>query len=243
VQKNDLDYSQGVARAVKHFWRVRAEQARKQNERGRKDQGARSAVTGGAQMSGFIALIKSILLAAGLKEKHIFTDTVELPGYFRATKEWDILAIQNGRLLAAIEAKSQVGSFGNNFNNRTEEALGSALDLWTAHREMAYSPASRPWLGYLFHLEDCPKSRSAVACREPHYPVFSEFRDASYAERYIHFCRRIVLERHYNSAALILSSQTDGRRGTYNEPAPDLTFRQFAQALRIHVMSQLQDHC
>jgi hypothetical protein len=53
-----------------------------------------------------------------------------LPGFFRPTKEWDLLAIHDGKLLAVIEAKSQVGpSFGNNFNNRTEEAMGSALDL------------------------------------------------------------------------------------------------------------------
>jgi len=50
------------------------------------------------------------------------------------------LVIKNGHLFVAIEAKSQVGpSFGNNFNNRTEEAMGSALDLWTAFREGAFS--------------------------------------------------------------------------------------------------------
>jgi hypothetical protein len=48
---------------------------------------------------------------------------VTLPGYFRPTKLWDVLVIHDKRLLAAIELKSQVGpSFGNNFNNRTEEA-------------------------------------------------------------------------------------------------------------------------
>jgi hypothetical protein len=35
-----------------------------------------------------------------------------------------------GSLVATVEVKSQVGSFGNNFNNRVEEAIGSATDFW-----------------------------------------------------------------------------------------------------------------
>ncbi len=38
--------------------------------------------------------------------------------------------VSEGKLLAGIEFKSQVGSFGNNYNNRTEEAIGSAADIW-----------------------------------------------------------------------------------------------------------------
>jgi hypothetical protein len=45
-----------------------------------------------------------------------------------------------------MEFKSQIGpSFGNNFNNRTEEALGSATDIWAAYREGAFKPSSRPF--------------------------------------------------------------------------------------------------
>jgi len=35
----------------------------------------------------------------------------------------------------AIELKSRVGSFGNNVNNRTEEAIGNAADIWRAYEE------------------------------------------------------------------------------------------------------------
>jgi len=73
-----------------------------------------------------------------------------------------LLVVKNGRLLAAIEAKSQVGpSFGNNFNNRTEEAIGSALDLWTAFREGAFNGGIQPFLGYFFMLEDLPGFKSS----------------------------------------------------------------------------------
>jgi hypothetical protein len=63
---------QSVARAVSHYWRTREAQARKQVASGRPDYGARSAVTGGAQMSGFITIITELILRAGLREEYIF---------------------------------------------------------------------------------------------------------------------------------------------------------------------------
>ena len=136
-----------------------------------------------------------------------------------------LVVVVKGQLVAALEAKSQVGpSFGNNFNNRTEEAMGSALDLWTAFREKAFGTAVRPWLGYMFLLEDCPKSRSAVGVDEPHFKVFPEFQNASYGKRYELFCRRLVLERHYDSSAFLMSETTAGLEGGHSEPADDLRF-------------------
>lgn len=165
-----------------------------------------------------------------------YRHSLELPDYFRPTKQWDFLVVVNSQLVAAIEAKSQAGpSFGNNFNNRTEEAMGSALDLWTAFREKAFGTGSRPWLGYLFLLDDCPQSRSAVAVKEPHFRVFEEFRNSSYAERYELFCRRLVLERHYDAAAFLLSSSRGGLQGEYVEPAAEPSFLQFARSLVAHV--------
>jgi hypothetical protein len=129
-----------IERAVAHYWQTRTAQRKKQEHTGKADQGLRSAVTGGAHMDGFIDFFSSLVTDAGLPHQCIFRKTaVELPGFFRPTKEWDLLVVRDQKLVAAIEAKSQVGpSFGNNFNNRTEEAMGSALDLWTAFRERAY---------------------------------------------------------------------------------------------------------
>jgi len=174
---------------------------------------------------------------AGISDASIYRKKrLELPGYFRPTKEWDLLVISENRLLAVIEAKSQVGpSFGNNFNNRTEEAMGSALDLWTAYREGAFRETSHPWLGYLFLLEDCPRSQQPVKVREPHFEVFPEFRDASYAQRYELFCRKLVLERHYSAAVFLKAKSKDGIKGVYEEPATDLGFEQFARSLVAHV--------
>jgi hypothetical protein len=188
-------------------------------------------------MNGFIELLTKLVIEAGIDKSHIyFRDSLELPGYFRPSKRWDFLVVLKNQLVAALESKSQVGpSFGNNFNNRTEEAMGSALDLWTAFREQAFGSAVRPWIGYMFLLEDCPSSTRPVGVKEPHFKVFPEFRDSSYAKRYELFCRRLVLEKHYDHSAFLMSNPEKGLKGDYTEPAPDLTFQSFANSLVAHV--------
>ena len=222
-----------VSEAVAHYWLTRQGQAEKQVASGRADQGARSAVTGGAQMDGFIKLITDLIIEAGVNKEYIFYNRyLELPGFFRPTKEWDLLVVRDGQLIIALEAKSQVGpSFGNNFNNRTEEAMGSAIDLWTAYREGAFNNTVQPWLGYMFLLEDCPASQRPVRIKEPHFKVFPEFVNASYAKRYEVFCRKLVRERHYNAAAFLMSDRKSGLKGIFKEPGNDLTFEIFARSL------------
>ena len=55
-----------VAQAVAHYWLTRKAQKEKQKNRGVSDAGLRSAVTGGAQMDGFIALFKDLIVDAGI---------------------------------------------------------------------------------------------------------------------------------------------------------------------------------
>jgi hypothetical protein len=219
--------------AVRFFWRTRGFQSKKQLATGTADQGTRGAVTGGKQMDGFVKVLCELIARAGMVDACIFRSrAVELPGFFRPTKQWDLLVVADGQLLAVLELKSQIGpSFGNNFNNRTEEAMGSAMDLWTAYREKAFAQSLRPWLGYVFLLEDCPKSRAPVSVQEPHFPVFPEFREASYMKRYELFCRKLILERQYDAAAFLTSTAAAGVRGKYAEPGADLTFRSLGASL------------
>ena len=226
-----------VSRAVAHYWLTRKKQSRKQATSGRSDQGARSAVTGGAQMDRLIKLITNLIIEAGVHKSDIFYNKyLELPGFFRPTKEWDLLVVRERTLIAVIEAKSQVGpSFGNNFNNRTEEAIGSALDLWTAFREHAYLESPQPFVGYFFMLEDCEASNRPVGVQEPHFMVFPEFRTASYMRRYELFCRKLALERHYTASAFITSTSQDGITGTFKTPADDISVERFARVMVAHV--------
>ena len=234
---NAQDIEIRIRESVSNYWVTRTSQKQRQHQAGRSDQGARSAVTGGAQMDGFVRLFADLIIDAGLAEECIYRKrSLELPGFFRPTKEWDLLAIRDGVLLAIIEAKSQVGpSFGNNFNNRTEEAMGSALDFWTAYREGAFRTGPQPFLGYFFMLENCRSSQHPVNVREPHFPVFNEFKGASYMKRYELFCRKLMLERHYTATAFITSDRNSGLNGTYVTPSNDLSVIQFAQSLSAHI--------
>jgi hypothetical protein len=168
--------------AVKHYWTSRETQAEKHGATSEeRDRGRRSAVTGGKQMDGFVNLVRDLLIECGFTSPVVYCKkAIELPGWFRPEKQWDLLVVVEKCLIAAIEFKSQVGpSFGNNYNNRTEEALGSATDLWAAYREGAFKPSQRPWLGYLMLLEEHPKSTAPVRAKEPHFKVFPKFREAS----------------------------------------------------------------
>lgn len=203
---------------------------------GSKDTGARAAVTGGAQMDGMVRLVHDLLRENGTPESQIFRGTrVELPGWYRPEKKWDLVVIADGRLLAGIEFKSQIGSFGNNYNNCTEEAIGSATDLWAAYREGAFKPSARPWLGYLMLLEEAPGSMTPVAARESHFRVFPEFNGASYAHRYEILLTKLVRERLYDAGCFLLTDVARGRKGAYREPSEELSFRTFIASLLGHV--------
>ena len=230
-----------VTEAVKYFWQGRLSALKSSQE------GGRGSVIGGKNLDAFSLLIREVELFCGIPDKNILITgktRLTIPGYFRPTKMWDSLIVYKGRLVAAFELKSQVGpSFGNNFNNRSEESIGSAADFWTAHREKAFHSATPdslfeindikpPFLGYLMLLEECPKSTSKIRVEEAHFKIFSEFIDSSYAKRYELLIERLVAEKLYTSATLILSDRHKGElNGRYSSPkdtlSPPFTLRRF----------------
>ncbi|MCI0184615.1 PaeR7I family type II restriction endonuclease [Sulfoacidibacillus ferrooxidans] len=229
--------------AISFFWTTRTSQRDKNSEGNVQNQGTRGSVTGGKQLNGFLKVLRWILTQNGVLDEEIFTSgKLELPGFYRPSKQWDLVVIRKQpsggkRLIAAIELKSQVGSFGNNFNNRTEEAMGSSLDILTAYREGAFGDsAPSPWLGYLMVLEESLKSTVPVRVAEPHFKVFNEFRDTSYAKRYELFCKKLLLERNYTAAAFLMSNQEAAAYGGYSEPASDLTMHSFVRSLVGHII-------
>ena len=232
-----VDYEQKAHDAVKAFWGNRQAARQKQIESGKSDQGERAGVTAGKNMNGFLALVLDVVHANGLAhaEIHQKRAMLTLPGYFRPTKLWDILVIHRSELVAAIELKSQVGSFGNNFNNRTEEAIGTAHDLWTAYREEAFGKQPRPFVGWLMLVEDAPKSRAAVKDSSPHFPVLEAFKGASYLKRYDLLCQKLVQEQLYTTAALITSPRSAAETGEFAEMSAMTGLKTFVTALAGHV--------
>lgn len=229
------EMSREVERAVASYWSVRSGQASRQLDGGTTDAGRRGEVTGGLHMDGFADLVTALVLAAGFKLDEIrLKSNVELPGYYRSTKKWDLVVARAGRLCCAIELKSQVGpSFGNNFNNRTEEAIGTSVDIWKAY-EKGLIGVAQPWIGYVFLLQDDERSRQPVRVASTLFQTDPIFDGASYAKRYEILCTRIVLERHYSAATLLLSER--GSTGAFSEPSLDLSFARFAHSLYGHLV-------
>lgn len=235
-----VDYERKAREAIKAFWGNREAARQKQIESGKTDQGERGGVTAGKNMDGFLALLLDIIKANGLAQAEIYRNKpmLTLPGYFRPTKLWDLLVIYRGDLIAAIELKSQVGpSFGNNFNNRTEEAIGTAHDLWVAYREEAFGKQPRPFVGWLMMVEDAPESRSPVRDSSPHFPVFEEFKGASYLKRYDLLCQRLVQEQLYTTAAVIAAERNAVDTGDFTNLSDMTSLKVFITALAGHVAS------
>ncbi|MBX3704600.1 MAG: restriction endonuclease [Steroidobacteraceae bacterium] len=224
-----------VKQAVAAYWKVRASQARRQTEAGTQDAGTRGEVTGGLHLDAFSDLLVKIIVAAGFTASEIrLRAGVELPGFYRPTKKWDIVVVRGGRLCAAIEMKSQVGpSFGNNFNNRTEEAIGSSTDFWVAYREGALG-THQPWLGYFLLVEKAEKSTAPVRLPKAVFEPMPIFNNTSYIDRYAILCRRLVLERNYTAAALLTSPK--GTTGAFEQPSAELSFEHFALSLFGHLV-------
>lgn len=235
------DYERKAREAVQAFWGNREKARQKQVEAGVSDQGERAGVTGGKNMDGFTALVIDLVNANGLTHAAIYKEraVLTLPGFFRPTKLWDLLVVSEGRLIAAVELKSQVGpSFGNNFNNRTEEAIGTAHDLWTAYREGAFGKQSRPFIGWLMMVEDAPESRRPVRDASPHFPVFSVFQSASYLTRYDILCQRLIQEQLYTTACLLASPRTAAATGEYSVLSGMTDLTTFVTALAGHIAAE-----
>lgn len=216
--------------AVHAFWEGRDLQTQKQIDSGKIDAGGRGAVTGGqhlAPMQDAVAELFRDPDLPGLRIRH--TGKITLPGYFRRSKDWDLVVTYRGVLVAAIEFKSQVGpSFGNNFNNRTEEAIGNAVDVWRATEEGTFG-AVRPWLGFIMLIESTPKSTTPLT-RDlaTVYPVDPVFDATGYIDRYRILLQRLVRERQYDAAALIASPKGGG---IVDDSFPELSMRNFSAAV------------
>ena len=226
------EFNSKLQESVRFYWTTRREQAERQASLGRLDAGHRNEVTGGKHLDALGLLLISAIREVGFTHQEIwFNKALPVPGYYRAQKKWDICVIRNGILLAAIELKSQSGSFGNNFNNRSEEVIGSARDFWLAYREQAFHSIVQPWLGYCFLLEDSDKSSEIVKLTKSPLPAMPVFKNTSYKDRYKILCERLVLERDYNAAALIISKKD----ASFYEPSKELGLFHFACALYKHL--------
>jgi len=184
-----------------------------------------------------VSLTTVYFVEAGIPREWVFDGRtkLELPGFFRAEKKWDIVVVHDSRLIAAIELKSIWGSYGNNLNNRVEEAIGSAFGMAKALRSGLLG-ASSPWLGYVFIIRDDEALHHTTRFKEPHFPVDKVFSEATYLKRFETLCSRLVTERLYDNAWFVC---LDDETGGHIEPNSNMTWSKFAAAIKGKAMEEL----
>lgn len=236
---DDLDSE--VADVIVHYWATLSDQADAQESSEETARGRRAQVLGGAQMDGFAGLIEDALVEAGVPRDSVLHDhSAVLPGYYRATKRWDIAVVHKGNLLAVMELKSIASSFGNNLNNRIEEAVGNNTDLYQAYEDGLFEPSPTPWVGYLILMADNEGSNGQVRIREPNFPVDEQFKNATYLDRAELLCLRMLRQRLVDGATFITSDEESGLQGEFSEPNTELSFSRFVSSLVSHVQTHIE---
>jgi hypothetical protein len=87
-------------------------------------------------------------------------------------------------------------------------------------------------------LEDAPASRAQVRGFSPHFGLFPEFENSSYAERYNILCRKLELERLYTAASVILSPRSSAKSGEYSELVESTGIKTFVTCLAGHTAAE-----
>lgn len=219
-----------VKEAVLQMYRMLGEAAQRQRTSGDVDRGRRAEATSGRHLDPLADLIREDLIAGGFSPDDIFDGKayqLRLPGWYRRSKNWDIVALNGADdLVAAIELKSITSSFGNNANNRAEEALGSATDAQAAFSEHLYGiDAMPPALGYAMIVRSCGQSREAGrTTQRTLFDTDPVFENASYLDRFRILCERLRASNLYQAVWLVYA---DPDTGTVTEPSPTLTYEKF----------------
>jgi type II restriction enzyme len=87
-------------------------------------------------------------------------------------------------------------------------------------------------------VEDSSASRKAVRDVSPHFPVFTEFRGASYLNRYDLLCQKLVKEGLYTSACLLASPRDAVTSGEFSELSHMTSLKAFVTSLAGHIASE-----
>jgi type II restriction enzyme len=229
------DYAPLVELAVTDYWNVRRSQAEQSRARGILNPGLRSEVTGGQHLNELQALLVRVFVDAGIPAHLMSVKKRPISGYFRRDKSWDIVVMVSNRVVGIIELKSMAGtSPGQNYNNRTDEALGQAIDVWKAVERGIIDTPFRPWLGYFMLLEDNDAFNAPVQPRTPVWAPDPVFQGSSYAKRTEVFFERMVRERLLDAACLVMG---DKETGAVRFPSISLSFQAFAAEIHGRCLS------
>ena len=87
-------------------------------------------------------------------------------------------------------------------------------------------------------VEDAPESRAPVRDTSPHFPLFPEFRGASYLDRYNILCRKLAQERLYTTATIMASPRTAATTGEFAELSELTGLKTFITSFAGHIAAE-----
>lgn len=229
----DSELAELTQAAVAMFWSKRATQTAALADAGLAGGAARA----GGHMDGICDVVRMMFIDAGMPPESIVLEPY-LPGYYRARKRWDMAVRYRDTLVAAIEFKSQVGSVGKNINNRFEEALGSATDIWAAHTKLSAFGEIPPWLGYVFILQEDTETEATSRTTTSLFPADPAFASMSYNRRYQEMVSRFLADNIYQ-AGWYVTTKLEGSDASYAEPLAVASGSTFSAAIQARVALSL----
>lgn len=224
----DGDTRRRVDTALQAWVDKRREQAAASAAKGKAQEGRRSAVTGGLHLEGLNQLVVDQIRATGAKNLTLLTNKkATLAGFYRASKAWDLVVLEAGIPVLAVEYKSMSGSESNNLNNRADEIFGMAEDARQAEKHKILPPNMRR--AYVFIMAINPDSTKAVAVQSVLGEPDPVFKGASYLKRTAIMCRRM------RDTGLFHMTWAVGVKEepfSWEEPDPDVGWERFAADLQ-----------
>ncbi|GAA1080373.1 PaeR7I family type II restriction endonuclease [Nocardiopsis metallicus] len=228
--------------AVAKYWQLKQEQSERAKNQDRTSPGTTSSTRAGNYFTGVAELIGKFFLDVGYPRASVqFRQDhgLEVLGYYRPQKQWDVMVTSGNTLVAAFDLKALSGpSFGRNYNSRFHEALGNAIDVNRAHLEELY-PGEKPWIGYFFIMEEHKNPRpTGRPGKGPELPLVPSLKRTSYQDSYAIFCNRLLDERVYDTVCYVTSAQENDAP---KEPVESLNWARFAASVnsRISYLKEL----
>lgn len=189
-------------------------------------------------MLGLNAYVKQMFIDAGLKQHEVDTDVV-IPGHFRRSKNWDVVAVHKGRLVGLVEMKSQERSPSRNANNRIEEAIGSPVDARTLNDVSPVFGELGVWTawGMVFNRDqEDITGRKRQGIKSKHFPLDPVFEPFTYAAQYGTMIQRLISQSIYDAGWMVTTWVNPDGSVDYEEPVATAT----AETLRIQIEARVQ---
>ncbi|MEU4828576.1 PaeR7I family type II restriction endonuclease [Actinomadura sp. NPDC023710] len=220
-----------------NWWTAKSESVAKLAAQGKAGTGAQA--RDAKHMQSLAAFVRQMFVDAGLGEDEVTTDTV-IPGYFRRSKNWDVVARHKGHLVGVVELKSQEKSPSNNANNRIEEAIGSAFDARTVQDISEAFGKLGVWAAWCMTFNrDCePTRRNGVTSK--HFPLDPAFVPFTYAGQYGTAIERFIAQNVYQAGWMVRTWVNDDSTVGYDEPIPTATAETLTTQIEMRVKFALQ---